>query len=222
MRINKAKSFKKTKLINVKQLKDIPKEHRFTSILNERDKLKAIKKIEMIVRSSAEYKEYVKYLREYVNMNKCHFFSGITKENGRKVSIEIHHEPFTLFDISKIVLEKWVYHDEDINLFLISEEIMKLHYQNRVGLIPLTSTVHELVHNGKIFIPIQDVYGKGFIDFIAEYDDFIDQDLRKILNDKIDISRDIIQEDNLSILDKNYVYLEIEGITMPSLTELQE
>lgn len=220
MRVNTPDVFTNNNLINVMKLKDVPKEYRFPTIMNDKDKVKNIKKIEMIIRGSMEYKDYIKYLREYVDMSKCYFFKNVTKENNRKVSIEIHHEPFTLFDITKIVLEKWLYNEMEVNHFLIAEEVMKLHYQNKVGLIPLTATAHQLVHNGKLFIPVQDVYGKGFIDFVLEYDDFIDQDLRKILNEKIDISRDIAVEQNLSILERKYIYVDVDGVSMPALEEL--
>lgn len=220
MRVNTPGVFSNENLINVMKLKDVPKCHRFPTALDDKAKVKNIKKIEALVRGSMEYKDYIKYLREYAGLHKCYFFKDITKENNRKVSIDIHHEPFTLFDITKIVLEKWLYEEKDINHFLIAEEVMRLHYKNMVGLIPLTKTVHELVHLGKLFVPVQDVYGKGFIDFVLEYDDFIDQDLRKILNEKIDISRDIAIEQNLSLIERKYLYVEVDGVMMPSIDDL--
>lgn len=220
MRVNTPGVFNTDNLINVMKIKDVPKEYRFPTILNDKDKVKNIKKIEMIIRSSMEYKDYIKYLREYADMSRCYFLKNVIKENNKKVSIEVHHEPFTLFDITKIVLEKWLYEEREINHFLIAEEVMRLHYQNKVGLIPLSKTTHELVHLGKLFIPVQDVYGKGFIDFVLEYDDFIDQDLRKILNEKIDISRDIAIEQNLSILERKYIYVDVDGVMIPSIDDL--
>ena len=220
MRVNTPGVFSADNLINVTKLKDVPKCHRFPTALDDKAKVKNIKKIEAIVRGSMEYKDYIKYLREYAGLHKCYFFKDISKENNRKVSIEIHHEPFTLFDITKIVLEKWLYNEMEINHFLIAEEVMRLHYKNMVGLIPLTKTTHDLVHLGKLFVPVQDVYGKGFIDFVLEYDDFIDQDLRKILNEKIDISREIATEQNLSLLERKYIYVEVDGVSMPALEDL--
>ena len=219
MRINRPDVFDNSNLINVMKLKDLPKEYRFPTILTDKDKIKNIKKIEMVVRSSLEYKDYIKYLREYANMHKCHFFKDVEKESNKKISIEVHHEPFTLYDITQIVLEKWIDEEREINHFGIAEEVMRLHYKNMVGLIPLSVTVHQLVHDGKVFIPVQDVYGKGFVDFVIEYDEYINPDLRRILNEKIDISRDIAVEQDLSILERKYVYIEVDGMKVPALEE---
>lgn len=222
MRVNRPDTiFNNDNLINVMKLKDVPKEYRFPTILTDRDKVKNIKNIEKLIRSSAEYRDYIKYLREYANMHKCHFFKDVSKENNKKISIEVHHEPFTLYDITQIVLEKWISDEMEINHFLIAEEVMRLHYKNMVGLIPLSATVHQLVHDGRVFIPVQDVYGKGFIDFVIEYEDFINPDLRRILNEKIDISRNIAVEQDLSILERKYVYIEVEGVLYPSLEEFE-
>lgn len=219
MRVNRPDVFNNDNLINVMKLRDLPKEYRFPTILTDKDKIKNIKKIEMVVRSSLEYKDYIKYLREYVNMHKCRFFKDVEKESNKKISIEVHHEPFTLYDITQIVLEKWIDEEREINHFGIAEEVMRLHYKNMVGLIPLSATVHQLVHDGKVFIPVQDVYGKGFVDFVIEYDEYINPDLRRILNEKIDISRDIAVEQDLSILERKYVYIEVDGMKVPALEE---
>ena len=222
MRVNRPDTiFNNDNLINVMKLKDVPNEYRFPTILTDRDKVKNIKNIEKLVRGSSEYRDYIKYLREYANMHKCHFFKDVSKENNKKISIEIHHEPFTLYDITQVVLEKWISEEMEINHFLIAEEVMRLHYKNMVGLIPLSITVHQLVHDGRVFIPVQDVYGKGFVDFVIEYDEYINPDLRRILNEKIDISRNIAIEQDLSILERKYVYIEVEGVLYPSLEELE-
>lgn len=221
MRCNKPEIFNNSNLLNVLKItEELPQESRYISIGSDKEKVKFIKKIEMVVRSSSEYREYVKYLKEYVDLNTCHFFNKVTNNGRRKISIEIHHEPFTLFDIANIVLTKWTENGQSLNTFLIAEEVMKLHFQNKVGLIPLSATVHELVHVGKIFIPLQDVYGKGFVNFVQEYDDYIDPELRKIMNEKIETSRDIAYKQDLSILEKKYVYIDYDGFTFPTLEEL--
>ena len=137
-------------------------------LLSDKDKIKFIKMVETICRSSIEYKQYIQYLKDEVDMTQCSFFQNINKKNGAKVSIEIHHEPFTLFDIVQIVTEKHIKEDIQINPLNVAEEVMKLHYRNLVGLIPLSVTVHELVHDGKIFIPLQYLYG-DYTKFIHEY-----------------------------------------------------
>lgn len=182
------------------------------SVLNDKDKIKLIKTVEMCVRHSLEYKEYVKYLRENIDMTKCTFFSNVSGES-RRVKIEIHHEPFTLFDITHVVVDKFIAEDWDLNPILIGEEVMKLHYQNKVGLVPLSSTCHGLVHDGKLCIPLQVVYG-DYVSFLEEYYKYIPDDLLGILQLKVDTSKDIASF-NTSVLEKKYVYLNVDGFNLP-------
>ncbi|WP_171567779.1 hypothetical protein, partial [Brevibacillus sp. MCWH] len=78
-------------------------------------------------------------------------------------------------------------------------------------------TVHELVHSGKLFIPLQNVYG-DFISFLEEYEQYISQDLKDILQIKLKMSKELESLD-LSILEKKYVYLEVDGMTFPQPLE---
>jgi hypothetical protein len=217
MRLPKLENYKKEGKIKNVKLKDFPKVERFVNIMNERDKVKLIKTIETICRSSKEYKEYIAYLKKEIDMTQCSFFHKVSNKEGRKVRIEIHHEPFTLYDITHIILEKWIQTGETLNPILIAEEVMKVHYQGRVGLIPLSLTVHNLVHEGKVFIPLQCLYG-NYIEFMKEYDQYITQDLKEMLHTKLRMSKDLSTQD-LSILEKSYVYLEVDGMTFPTLVE---
>lgn len=217
MRLPKVENYKNDQLIERRKIQEIPPIERNIVLMSEKDKIKLIKTIERIVRSSQEYKQYIAFLRKEVDMTMCSFFTNISNKDSRKVSIEIHHEPFTLFDIAQIVLEKWIAENKKINPILIAEEVMKLHYQNKVGLIPLSITVHELVHSGKLFIPLQNVYG-DFISFFEEYEPYISNDLKDILQIKLKMSKELENLD-MSILEKKYVYLEIDGMTFPQPLE---
>ena len=44
-----------------------------------------------MVRGSFEYRRFISYLRDYMDMNKCAFFANTTIDNDSKVKIEIHH-----------------------------------------------------------------------------------------------------------------------------------
>lgn len=221
MRLPDLEKYNNDNLIEKRKIVDVPPVERHISIMTDRDKVKQVKSIERIVRGSQEYKQYVAFLRKEVDMTMCSYFTNISKKDGAKVSIEIHHEPFTLFDITLIVLEKWMAEGMKINPILIAEEVMKLHYQGKVGLIPLSLTVHDLVHEGKIFIPLQNVYG-DFISFLEEYEPYITQDLQDILEIKLKMSKDVDAQDT-SILEKKYVYLEVDGMRFPEpLDEIVE
>lgn len=194
-----------------------PLNDKYIIIMSDKDKLVAIKHIETIIRRSLEYKQFVQFLKDEIDMTECSFFSNVSNKHGKKISIEIHHEPFTLFDITSIVLNKWLDQDLDINPILIAEEVMKLHYQNKVGLIPLSVTVHQLVHDGKLCIPLQNVYG-NYISFVEEYGDYINESIQNMLHAKLSMSKEIEYMDT-SILEKKYVYLNVDGFTLPQVIQ---
>lgn len=217
MRVPKIENYSNGAEIETRKILEVPKVNRHISMMTEKDKIKLIKTVERIARSSQEYREYVAFLKKEINMTACSFFMGVNSNDKKKISIEIHHEPFTLFDITQIVLERWVNEENTINPILIAEEVMRIHYQGRVGLIPVSLTVHQLVHNGKLFIPLQNVYG-NFISFLEEYDAYISEDLKEVLELKLKMSKDSTNQD-MSILEKRYVYLEIDGMTFPQPLE---
>ena len=175
------------------------------NVFTDKDKVKFVKNVENLCRTSSAYKEYIKYLKDNIEMNKCSFFNNITNVN-RRFKIDIHHEPFTLYDITLAVTEKWISEARPLNYFLIAEEVMKLHYQNRVGLIPLSRTAHEVFHDGQLFIPLQSVYG-NFLKFLEEYEPYIDLDTKAILHSKIKLSKEQLVHD-FTVLNKRYVYLQ--------------
>lgn len=190
-------------------------------LLTEKERTKFIKTCELLVRSSKEYKEFIKYFKTYYDIHSCAYFTNLNTDNLSKVKLEIHHEPFTLFDITNIVLNKHLMNDIPLNYFRIASEVTMLHYKHKVGLIPLSITVHQLYHLGKIFIPIQAVDNLGLIEFVKEYEDYIPEEQKDILVEKIKLSKEIEEQgsQDLSILGKKYTYLEIEGQTFPRLIE---
>lgn len=217
MQVAKPDKFTSNGKYEVRKMDKIEPFERSTVLMDVKQTLKFIKKVEQFVRSSQEYKHYIAFLRKEVDMTLCSFFNNITTKGARKVSIEIHHEPFTLFDITQIVVEKWKQQGKNMNALLIAEEVIKIHYQGRVGLIPLSLTVHELVHEGKIFIPLQNIYGR-YVDFVKEYVDYIPEETLQILEAKLGFSKKMTEED-LSILETKYVYLEVDGFNFPHLVQ---
>jgi len=143
---------------------------------NDKELDKMIKDIEKIVRTSVEYKIFIRYLREEMNLSKCTFLSNIDNRNKqhRKIKIEFHHYPLTLYDITKLVLLKMKGENESLffDSFQVASEIMRLHYAGQIGLVPLTKTLHEMAHAGKLFIGLENVFG-NFQKFLIEHKDFL-------------------------------------------------
>lgn len=143
---------------------------------NEKEVKKATKVIEGIVRHSPEYSSFIGYLKNRLSFTKCIFHPEVDISVLKRTKLEFHHYPFTLYDISRIVLEKYMRQNNVFNPFEVSEEVMKLHYDLKVGLVPLSKTMHELAHSGKKFINLKYV-SQSYLKFIAEYSAYIPDEL---------------------------------------------
>lgn len=185
------------------------------SFRNAKDRQKFICHVEALVRRSDEYKGLMKFLKANLDMGRCTVLKNIKSENGKRYSIEIHHEPFTLKFLVDIVLTKFESEGEEINPFLIADEIMMLHYDQMVGLVPLSKTIHELVHSDKIFIPLQLIY-QGYGKFYEEYESYISDKIKEVVELKVNLSMkcgDILSD----VLDPEFVYVDVQGMTFPEI-----
>ena len=191
-------------------------------LFDDKERERYIIDLERHVRSSYEYRAMVNYLREYMNMNSCAFIPSITNESSRKIRIEIHHSPFTLRDICVTIVNKRMKNNECLTIESVAYEVMFIHYSLMVGLIPLSETVHELVHNQYIFVPVDKVYGY-YKNFVKSYYDYIDPELLDKLDEleKLTIAgtyNDTYKE----ILEKKYITVDMEGNNqIEKLHELQ-
>jgi hypothetical protein len=179
---------------------------------------KLIKTIERFVRGSVEYREYVTFLKEEIDMNQCAFFPKLTRED---VGIEIHHSPLTLYDITSIIFNYMQINEVEPTVFDIADEVMKVHYEGLIGLIPLTNTVHELVHNGDVFIPVDKVYG-NVKEFYNRYKDGFTTDHKELLKENIRVTKQLNNEKySPSVLERKFTYLEVEGMEFPRKIEVE-
>lgn len=186
---------------------------------NENAYDKTIKKIEKIVRNSYEYREYIKFLKEEIDMNECSFFKGVIRDDVR---IEIHHAPFTLYDITSIVFYYMQVNNFNVTPLDVAEEVMKLHYEGLVGLIPLSLTVHDLVHTGDVFIPVDSVYG-NVSGFVKKYKTYMTEDQKNLLLKNIEETNKLNNDKyNPSILERRYMYIEVDGMELPKKIKTEE
>lgn len=206
-------SYKNDRLIEEVNINEVPDLEFTYNIISEKDKIKTVKTCERMIRSSLEYKEYIKFLKEYIDMTKCSFFGNTKMDRYSKFKVEIHHSPFTLYDITMTVLLKHLDEYGEVNLFEVSEEVMKLHYQCRVGLIPLSTTVHKLVHEGMLFIPVQNVRGDWLL-FYKEYENYMPLDMKDKLKNIIKFSKEC---QDYSLLETKYTYVDVDGFRPLSL-----
>ena len=211
-------SYKNDRLIEEVNINNLPDVEMIYNIISEKDKMKTVKTCERMIRSSLEYKDYIKFLKEYIDMTKCSFFGNAKMDHYSKFKVEIHHSPFTLYDITMTILLKHLDYYGEINLFEICEEVMKLHYQCRVGLIPLSTTVHKLVHEGMVFIPVQNVRG-DWLSFYKEYEPYMPQDMKDKLKSIVKFSKEC---QDYSLLETKYTYVDVDGFRPLSLLGQEE
>ena len=187
-----------------------------------RDKL--IKRIEKIVRQSYEYKDLILFLREEMNLDRCLILSNIDIHTAR---IELHHDPLRLYDVVDTVLRK---HEtllgaENINVFDIADEVMEIHYKEMIPLVPVTTTVHELIHADEVFIPIQLISQGGFGNwrlFVSVYKKYMSPEFQKQLRDYVYTSNKVIQEYSTPILDRRYKYIDCDGVYLPKCIKKED
>ena len=193
---------------------------------SDKDRVKYAKRIERMIRSSNEYRDYIVYLKDYVNMNHCAFFDSMENEAGQKFRIEVHHDPLTLFDIVAIVIMKYEKEGIPMNDLYIAEEVMDLHYRNMVGLIPLSKSIHQAVHYGDdIVIPLQLIYG-DWSKFLSDYQEYIDEDspiceaIVSKLERRKDESMEIIKNIEDALTPK-YTYIKVDGFELPKKVHVE-
>ena len=190
-----------------------------TTLETDKAKVKYVKKIEHIIRSSMEYRDYISYLKEYVDMNHCEFFTNIQNSQGSKVRIEIHHEPLTLYDIVYSVVNKFISEGIPLNDLFIADEVMDIHYRNMVGLIPLSKSLHQIIHNSdEIIIPLNIVYG-NYRQFLIDYEDYLDETTIEKIERKISQTKNIKRE-MFDKLNPQFVYINVDGYDLPQKVEI--
>ncbi len=135
---------------------------------------KTIKYIEKEIRNSYEYRSYIKYLKEELDLTRCSLLPNMDSR-VLPVNLEFHHFPFTLYDVSETIGKSMINNlgeDESVSCFDIAEKVIEEHFMNNIGLVPLTETLHEMAHNNAITIPMDKVNG-DYKKYIEKYKGFI-------------------------------------------------
>ena len=123
---------------------------------DENEEKRFFKAVERIIRGSLEYREWVSFVKDTLQLDVC-AFTGETDEETN--DIEIHHHPFTLYDIVQMVTDTYIMNDKEFCSFDIAQEVLDLHYKLKVGFVPLIRSLHKKFHNGYLDIPIELVHG---------------------------------------------------------------
>ncbi|WP_368880344.1 hypothetical protein [Proteus mirabilis] len=182
---------------------------------NDKNKEKFIKIIEKYIRTSMEYRNYIKYLRTEANLNYCDLYDRLPEDVIKSLSIEMHHFPFTLYDLVEVVLQKYLKSNEVFTRLTIANEVMDLHYSNKVGLVPLTVTAHQLMHTTGYFVHKDDVFG-NFKAFYDQYIDFMEPDHIGKITRLLTTSRETIDKSKKQFLEvRKEIFIEIDQNDYP-------
>lgn len=173
---------------------------------------KVIQYIEREVRSSFEYKKYINYLKNELDLTKCSLMPGIDCRDGA-ASLEFHHYPLNLYEIVEAIINQRISilgEDEKVSCFDIAEQVMEEHFRGNIGVVPLTKTMHDMAHNRTIIVPITKVEG-NYKYFIKKYSSYIPEDIKsRVQEAEINSISEDSQLYNKSKLEKNITTFSVK------------
>jgi hypothetical protein len=151
-----------------------------------------IKSVERLVRGNDDYKLYLEFIRENERLNHCVIYPNITSD---KACIELHHCISTLFDICCTVTRKLIHDGKNVSTFIVADEVIYLHMHNKIALVPVSVSVHEIIHKEQLLIPKKFIYG-NYMEYFEEYSEHMD-DFEK---EKYDVVNNLTTLNNINYL----------------------
>lgn len=123
-------------------------------------------------RHSKTYKNYKAYLME-LGLDCCQINNNL---NSEMVTIEMHHNMLTIFDIALIITEHIINTKGFISTFQLVELLKEEHKNNRVQLVMLSLTSHQLYHGADLFVHPDMCFGDWY-SFLSTYHTGITHDI---------------------------------------------
>jgi len=140
----------------LKNSNDISLQLERDSFMSEKEEKRFIKSVEGLIRKSVEYYEFVSYIRDTLGNKYCAFTE---ESNDETEDVEMHHHPFTLYDIVCIVTYNKIKNNQKFTSLSIAQEVLRRHFELNVGVVPLLGSLHKKYHNGYLEIPMEFVIG---------------------------------------------------------------
>ena len=157
---------------------------RIRNFENEAHFKKFVKNCELLVRKSNEYSSWRNYIIEILGLNTCH----ITDEHISEVTVEVHHHIPSLFAVVSAIVNRKINSQEEFCSFDIAREVIKLHFENRIGYTVLIKSMHEKFHNGCLEIPINLIHG-NYNHFIQNYGGYLENDELEKINNRLQVTQ---------------------------------
>lgn len=143
------------------------------SLNNIEDYRTFLKNVESAFRTSREYKAIKSRLIES-GMTNCQIHGNL---NSEMVSIEMHHNMLTLFDLAMIITEHLIKTVGKVSTFDVVRLLIEAHNNNEVLLVMLSKTPHQMYHNNpEFFLPFEMCIGEPW-KFLEKYKYGITQDI---------------------------------------------
>jgi hypothetical protein len=178
-------------------------------LVDEDTRAKYYRKLEVAIRGSLEYKNYIAFLKKEMDLSTCTILDKV--KTGDWVTVELHHHPFTLMDIVDAIHKKREAKNESLSSMAIIKEVVEVHYRNWVGMVALSTTMHELYHNGKLEIDIRSVFG-DIREFTIQYGKWMDKRLAAKVRRMIKLANeDAVNEKNQDMLKVRDIPKSISG-----------
>ena len=135
-----------------------------------------IKSVESLVRRHDDYKKYIVYIREVVGLDRCQVLGNIHSADEKEhTKLEMHHGPIlTLFDLAVIITDWALVNRQKVTTFKIAEILLNEHFNNNVQVTMLSTTIHEQVHEGNVWLNMKQAFG-DIHTFITKYKDGLDR-----------------------------------------------
>lgn len=217
--LNKKKYQERPKRVIDIQIEEKPSRPVYTFKTNK-ERYKYCTMVKTMIRRTPEYKQLVKFLKKHRGMDCCDVFRKLSNDPDERkyYRIELHHHPFTLMEIINVVVSKRQALGETLNPFFVTEEILELHYDGKVGLMNLSVTAHELAECGRIFIPLHRIRNQDYLKFVEEYESYMDSNLIKKIELMIQMSEKA-KDITTDCLDTEFVYINIDGFEFPQVPD---
>ena len=169
--------------------------------------LDKIDEIERIFRHSKAYNIFLKYMKETLKIRKCDYF--VSQEEFKnidfvdsKIDLEMHHQ-IRLYELALIAGEYLldnidVKNGEYITVYDVVNELIIMHYSDYLPFVMMSSTMHQLYHQGLYTLKDNETVHKGdFKAFVKKYKKYITDIIKdEYMEINVDISELLKEDDN--------------------------
>ena len=171
-------------------------------------------------RNSNTYKHYKSYLYG-LGINCCQFHPYITNNDDFEMaSLEMHHCMLNIYDIAVIIMEDCLNRYGSITEFDLADLLKIEHTNNRIPIVMLCKSCHQLYHHKSLYVHPNQIFGKWWellesypLGWTREICEKVMKYLNRGLNDKSQY-RDEDNKKLLELRDNIESWANLRGVTL--------